>query len=51
MTLGPILFQSSACWRRAVDFPVNIGPVMTRSFLVGAAADIGEVEEVPKGGQ
>ena len=51
MTLGPILFQSSACWSRAVDFPANIGPVMTRSFPVGAAADIGEVEKVPKGGQ
>ena len=51
MTLGPILFQSSACWSRAVDFPANIGPVMTRSFPVGVAADIGEVEEVPKGGQ
>ena len=51
MTLGPILFQSSACWSRAVDFPANIGPVMMRSFPVGAAADIGEVEKVPKRGQ
>ena len=51
MTLGPILFQSSAYWSRAVDFPANIGPVMMRSYPVGAAADIGEVEKVPKGGQ
>ena len=51
MTLGPILFQSSAYWRRAVDFPANIGPVMTRSFPVGVAADIDELEKVPKGGQ